>query len=185
MAAGQRVGYTRVSSVDQNEARQLEGVQLDRTFTDKASGKDANRPQLQALFQFVREGDTVVVHSMDRLARNMADLNKLVSDLTKRGIQVQFVKENLTFTGNDSPMATFMLNLLGSVAQFERELIRERTREGIAIAKREGKYKGRKPSLSAQQVIDLRNRAATGEKKAELAREFGISRETLYQYIRN
>ena len=117
---GKRVGYIRVSSVDQNTVRQLEGIRLDRVFTDKASGKDTKRPQLEALLEFVREGDLVVCHSMDRLARNLDDLRKLVMGLTKRGIRVEFVKEALTFTGEDSPMATLLLNVMGSFAQFER-----------------------------------------------------------------
>jgi DNA invertase Pin-like site-specific DNA recombinase len=181
---GKRVGYVRVSSVDQNTVRQLEGIRLDRVFTDKASGKDTKRPQLEAMLEFVREGDLVVCHSMDRLARNLDDLRKLVMGLTKRGIRVEFVKESLTFTGEDSPMATLLLNVMGSFAQFERELIKERQREGIAIAKKKGVYKGRKPSLSAEQAADLRKRVATGEKKAGIARDFNISRETLYQYLR-
>ena len=179
-----RVGYIRVSSLDQNTVRQLEGFRLDRVFTDKASGKDTKRPQLEALLEFVREGDAVVVHSMDRLARNLDDLRKVVTALTKRGIKVEFVKESLTFTGEDSPMATLLLNVMGSFAQFERELIKERQREGIAIAKKNGVYKGRKPSLSVEQAAELRKRVATGEKKAGIARDFNISRETLYQYLR-
>ena len=181
---GKRVGYVRVSSVDQNTVRQLEGIRLDRVFTDKASGKDTKRPQLEAMLEFVREGDLVVCHSMDRLARNLDDLRKLVVGLTKRNIRVEFVKESLTFTGEDSPMATLLLNVMGSFAQFERELIKERQREGIAIAKKKGVYKGRKPSLAPEQAAELRKRVATGEKKAGIARDFNISRETLYQYLR-
>jgi DNA invertase Pin-like site-specific DNA recombinase len=98
---GQRIGYVRVSTFDQNVDRQLEGPALDRIFTDKASGKDVNRPQLDAMLTFAREGDTVVVHSMDRLARNLDDLRKLVQSLTKRGIRIEFVKESLTFSGED------------------------------------------------------------------------------------
>ena len=145
---GQRVGYLRVSSLDQNEVRQLEGLALDKRFTDKASGKDVKRPQLEAMQSFVREGDTVFCHSMDRLARNLDDLRRIVLGLTGRGVHIVFVKENLTFTGEDSPMSNLLLSVMGAFAQFERELIRERQREGIAIAKREGKYTGRKPSLS-------------------------------------
>jgi DNA invertase Pin-like site-specific DNA recombinase len=185
MAHGQRVGYIRVSSVGQNTERQLDGVQTDRCFTDRASGKDIQRPQLEALVSFVRDGDTVVIHSMDRLARNLDDLRKLVLTLTKRGIQVQFIKESLTFSGEDSPMAMLLLSMLGAVAEFERSMIRERQREGIAIAKGKGVYKGRKPSLDAGQAQELRKRIAAGDKKAVIAREFGISRETLYQYARS
>lgn len=181
---GQRIGYIRVSSFDQNPEGQLEHVQVDRLFTDKASGKDTQRPQLEALLAFVRDGDTVVVHSMDRLARNLDDLRKIVQDLTKRGIQIEFVKEHLTFTGEDSPMANLMLSVMGAFAEFERALIRERQREGIALAKQRGVYRGRKKSLLPEQVTQLRQRANAGEKKSDLAREYGISRETVYQYLR-
>jgi DNA invertase Pin-like site-specific DNA recombinase len=183
MASGHIVGYVRVSSVDQNDVRQLDGIKVDRTFTDKASGKDTKRPQLHAALTHLREGDTLVVHSMDRLARNLDDLRKIVLDLTARGVKVQFMKENLTFTGEDSPMSNLLLSVMGAFAQFERELIKERQREGIAIAKKEGVYKGRKPSLSAERAAELKKRADAGEAKAGLAREFGISRAALYVYL--
>ena len=182
---GQRIGYVRVSSYDQNESRQLEHMDdTDRTFTDKASGKDAERPQLQELLSYAREGDTIVVHSMDRLARNVDDLRRIVQQQTKRGIKVQFIKENLTFTGDESPMANLMLSVLGAVAQFERDLIKERQREGIALAKQRGAYRGRRKALTDDEAAALRPRIAAGEKKAQVARELGISRETLYQYLR-
>lgn len=180
---GMKVGYVRVSSVDQNPDRQLDGVSVDRVFTDKASGRDVRRDQLQEMLAFVREGDTIVVHSMDRLARNVDDLRRIVKSQTERGVCVRFLKENLTFAGDETPMANLMLTLLGAVAQFERELIRERQREGIEIAKRRGVYKGRKKALSSEQAEELRRRARA-EPKAVLAREYGISRETVYQYLR-
>lgn len=181
---GQRVGYSRVSSLDRNPDRQLDGVPVDRLFTDRASGKDASRPQLEAMLSFVRDGDTVIVHSMDRLARNLDDLRSIVRRLTVRGVRVSFVKEQLTFTGEDSAMATLLLSVMGAFAEFERALIRERQREGIALAKGRGVYRGRKRSLSADQIATLKERADRGEVKSALAREFGISRETLYQYLR-
>jgi DNA invertase Pin-like site-specific DNA recombinase len=181
---GQRIGYVRVSSFDQNPERELEQVSVNRLFTDKASGKDTQRPELERLLAFVREGDTVVVHSMDRLARNLDDLRRLVQGLTQRGVRIEFVKESLTFTGEDSPMANLMLSVMGAFAEFERALIRERQREGISLAKQRGVYRGRKKALSPERVAELRRRAAAGEQKAKLAREFGISRETLYQYLR-
>ena len=184
MSKGQRVGYVRVSSEGQNTARQLEEVQVDRTFEDKVSGKSVDRPQLDAMLGFVREGDEVLVHSMDRLARNLDDLRKLVKSLTKKGVKVTFVKEGITFTGDDSPMSLLMLSMMGAFAEFERSLLLERQREGIALAKAHGKYKGRKPSLNKEQADLLRAKAQAGGKKAVLAREFGISRETLYQYLR-
>lgn len=152
MQQGQRIGYVRVSSFYQNPDRQLEKIETHRTFTDRASGKDVERPELQALLEYAREGDTVVVHSMDRLARNLDDL---------------------------------LLSAMGAFAEFERTLIKERQREGIALAKQRGAYRGRKKALTQEQVTLLQKRAADGEPKTRLAREFGISRETLYQYLKS
>jgi DNA invertase Pin-like site-specific DNA recombinase len=179
-----RVGYIRVSSVDQNTVRQLDGIDVEWIFTDKASGKDVARPRLEEMLAFVRDGDTVVVHSMDRLARNLDDLRQLVRTLTGKGVRVEFVKENLAFTGEDSPMATLLLSVMGAFAEFERALILERQREGIAVAKAAGVYTGRKPALTPEQARQLCERAAGGEQKSALAKEFGISRETVYAYLR-
>lgn len=179
-----RVGYLRVSSVDQNTVRQLEGIAVERTFTDKASGKDTARPKLEEMLAFVRDGDTVIVHSMDRLARNLDDLRRIARMLAGKGVRVEFVKENLTFTGEDSPMATLLLSVMGAFAEFERALILERQREGIAAARQRGAYTGRKPALTGEQARQLRERAAAGERKSLLATEFGISRETVYSYLR-
>jgi DNA invertase Pin-like site-specific DNA recombinase len=133
---------------------------------------------------FVREGDIVLVHSMDRLARNLDDLRRIVRELTAKGVQVQFVKEQLTFTGDDTAMSTLLLSVMGAFAEFERQLGKERQREGIALAKQRGAYRGRKRSLTDEQVTDLRQRASSGTAKTTLAREFGVSRETVYQYLR-
>ena len=179
-----RVGYVRVSTVDQNTFRQLDGIEVERIFTDKASGKDTTRPKLDELLAFVRDGDTVIVHSMDRLARNLDDLRRLVRTLTGKGVRVEFAKESLTFTGEDSPMATLLLSVMGAFAEFERALILERQREGIAAAKHRGVYTGRKPALTAERAQQLCERAAAGERKSALAKEFGISRETVYSYLR-
>ena len=181
---GQRVGYVRVSSIDQNPDRQLDGVELDRVFTDKASGRNTQRPQLIEMLRYVREGDELVVHSIDRLARNSLDLRQLIEDLTKRGVMVRFLKEALTFTGTDSPMAMLQLSMLGAFAEFERALIRERQREGIALAKARGVYKGRKKAITQTQLVELRELIAHGMTKTEAGRRFGINRETVYQYLR-
>ncbi len=181
--AGQSVGYLRVSSLDQKELRQLDGIHLEKRFVDKASGKDLHRPELEQLTSYVREGDTIICHSMDRLARNLDDLRKVVLGFTDRGVHVRFEKENLTFTGEDSPMSHLLLSVMGAFAQFERDLIRERQREGIALAKlREGAYVGRKHCLNPTQAKELRLRVAAGESKTALAGELGISRQTLYRY---
>jgi DNA invertase Pin-like site-specific DNA recombinase len=180
----QRIGYIRVSSVDQNEQRQLDGVQLDRIFTDKASGKDMNRPQLQEAIKYVRDGDTLIVHSMDRLARNVEDMLRLVRELNSKGVSVEFIKENMNFSGKDDPRSVLMFTMLGAFAQFERSLIRERQKEGIAIAKSKGVYQGGKPKLSAEQSGKLRDMVLSGIPKAKVARHFKLSRGTLYQYLK-
>ena len=179
-----RVGYIRVSTVDQNTDRQLDNIQTDRVFTDKASGKDVARPKLDELIRYVRDGDTVIVHSMDRLARNLDDLRRTVRTLTDKGVRVEFTKEQLAFTGEDSPMANLLLSVMGAFAEFERALIRERQAEGIAKAKQRGVYTGRKKSLSRERARELVARAAAGEPKTLLANEFGVSRETVYSYLR-
>lgn len=182
---GQRIGYIRVSTFEQNPHRQLATIALDRTFTEKASGKDARRPQLAELLSFARAGDTVIVHSMDRLARNLDDLRRIVQTLTERGVCVEFVKEHLTFTGEDTPLATLLLSVMGAFAEFERALLRERQREGIALAKKRGVYRGRHKALSAAGLAELQRRLAAGDTKAQVARDLGISRETLYRYLRS
>ena len=173
---GQTVGYLRVSALDQKELRQLEGIELDKRFTDKASGKEMHRPQLQQLMEYVREGDTVVCHAMDRLARNLDDLRKIVLGLTERGVHVRFEKENLTFTGEDSPMSHLLLSVMGAFAQFERDLIRERQREGIALAKLRERRIHRAEALS-QSIAGQRATAACSSRRVE----DGASRRTGHQ----
>lgn len=177
---GKRIGYVRVSSVDQNTVRQLDGIQVDKIFTDKASGKDTNRPQLQAALDYLRDGDVLVVHSMDRLARNISDLLHTVETLNGRGVVVEFVKESLTFTGDDSAISKLMLTIMGGVAEFERAMIRERQLEGIAKAKQAGKYRGRQSTMTTAQVQAIRDSVAAGENKTALARQFGVTRQTIY-----
>lgn len=181
----QTIGYLRVSSLTQNTDRQLDGLKLDRTFEDKVSGKDKNRPQLIAMMLHVREGDTIVIHSMDRLARNLDDLRSIVKELNGRGVKVQFIKEGLTFTGDDSPMSNMMLSIMGAVAEFERAIIKERQKEGVQIAKAAGAYKGRKQEMTPERITEIQTRVATGETKAKIARDMKISRDTLYRYCQN
>lgn len=181
---GQHVGYIRVSTVDQNTARQLDGVQLDRVFEDRASGKNTDRPGLSECLKYVRQGDTLHVHAMDRLARNLRDLRGVVDDLTARGVTVRFEKEALEFSpGGASPMSQLLLSMLGAVAEFERSMILERQKEGIAKAKKKGVYKGRKPSLDEEKQVILRSKIAAGVPKAKIARELGVSRATIYAYV--
>jgi DNA invertase Pin-like site-specific DNA recombinase len=184
-----RIGYVRVSSSDQNIDRQLDGEQLTVTFTDKASGKNTDRPQLQALLAGNwPKGSVVVVHSMDRLARSLSDLLHLVEELTSRGLTVQFLKEAKTFNGDSTDaMDKLMLSMLGAFAEYERTLIRERQREGIAKAKERGVYRGRMQKITdattiAQMIADA---TALGANKTKIAAQYGVSRETLYKYIAN
>jgi DNA invertase Pin-like site-specific DNA recombinase len=186
MTKGQLVGYIRVSTEAQNTARQNEAfatLNLDKVFTDKASGKDTERPQLQAALTHLRDGDTFIIYSMDRLSRSLGDLIETVKGLTQRGVKVQFIKESLTFTGDNNPMANLLLGVMGSLAEWERAVIRERQLAGIAIAKSKGTYKGRKKALSEEEVTKLRSLVATGMPKTQIATDLGISRQTLYSYL--
>lgn len=144
----------------------------------------ANRPQLKAALDYCREGDTLVVHSLDRLARNTEDLLRIVRELNSKGVTVEFVKNNLTFKGGDDPTSVLLLTILGAVATMERALIRERQREGIDLAKARGVYKGGQPKLTPMQAQDLRERAKKGTAKVDLARHYGISRQAVYDYLR-
>lgn len=183
---GHKVGYVRVSSVDQNIGRQLEGIEVDRVFVDKASGKNTVRPKFQEMLSYVREGDMIVVHSMDRFARSLKDLVTEVDQLVKRGVAIQFVKENITFTAQATPMDNLMLQLMGAFAQFEREIILERQKEGIKIAAAQGKYKGRIHKLNPEQAEALRQDWTQGKysSKVDLAKAFGISRQAVYRYLK-
>ena len=168
MNTGQQIGYIRVSTVDQNTDRQLDGVALDKAFTDKISGKDTNRPALQQLLTHVREGDTVHVHDISRMARNLLDLKQLVTEITSKGVILHFHKENLIFTGADNPMQELMLSMLGAVYEFERSMGRERQLEGIAKAKEAGKYKGRKASVDQEEIKKLLSEGVSMRKVASV-----------------
>ncbi|BHH84361.1 recombinase family protein [Desulforhopalus sp. 52FAK] len=184
---GENVGYIRVSTLDQKTDRQkqsFERLKLDRSYTDKASGKDTKRPQLEACIDFLRDGDTLHVHSIDRLARNLMDLQKIVEDLNKKGVTIQFHKENLIFSpDSSSPMAQLQLQMMGAFAQFERSLIKERQREGIAAAKAKGKHLGRVATLTIEQVEEIIEKVEQGKHKKDLATEYGVSRQTIYKSL--
>ena len=180
MSTGQRLAYIRVSTTIQNTTRQLDGLVFDRVFKDKVSGKDTDRPQLQALIAHARAGDTIHVHDISRLARNTSDLLSLVKLFTDNGVTITFVKENLTFTGEaNNAMNTLMLTLLGAVAAFERTLINERSAEGRALSK---KHQGRSDSLTSEQQAQIIARKA--ESKVALATEYGVSRATIYNVLK-
>ena len=178
---GQQVGYIRVSSIDQNTIRQLDGVSLEKTFTEKMSGKDTQRPILQECLAYVRNGDTLHVHSIDRLARNAKDLLNLVEQVLRKGVSLMFHKNNLTFTPDSKDhMAKLQLTMLAAFAEFERELIKERQLEGIAIAKAAGKYSGRRKITDAL-IAEAKQRTESGEPLSRVAKELGVSRESLYK----
>lgn len=186
MNKGKRIGYIRVSTVDQNTARQLEDIVLDKIFTDHFTGKILERPQLQLMLDYMREDDHVLVHSLDRLGRNNKDLLNLVDQILSKGVSIEFVKENIKLNSKSDPMTNLLLSVLGAISQFEVERNRERQLEGIAIAKREGRYKGR-PKISNQKIESLKQaleakKALRHKSKEEIAKELGISRFTLYKY---
>lgn len=180
---GQNIGYIRVSSSGQNDERQLQDVELDQIFKEKVSGSSVKRPKLQECLKYVRSGDTLHVHSMDRLARNLKDLQEIVDFLVKKGVKVHFHKEGLTFKGDNSAIDNLLLQVMGAVSEFERNLLKERQMEGIQNAKKKGKHLGRKKALTEDQVKELRKLSSEGISKEELARRFGISRQTVYAYL--
>lgn len=181
--AGQVVGYVRVSTLDQKIYRQLVDMHLHRTFTDFASGKDTDRPQLTQMIAYVREGDTVVVHSMDRLAPNLEDLRRLVRELTEKGGRIQFLKEGLTFTAEESPMSQLLLNVMGSFAKWSTRSSASANEKASRSRKRKGAYKGRKRALTAEQVEEVVASVRVGFKKTALARKLRVSRETIHRYL--
>jgi len=180
---GMRVGYKRVSSVDQNPERQLAGLEFDKTFEDRVSGSTIKRPQLQACLDYLREGDTLYVHSIDRLARNLPDLLNIIRQLLDKKVSVKFINENLSFNAGaeENPFQKLQLQIIGSVAEFERSLIKERQREGIEKAKRAGKHLGRPRKMTPalkDRVLDLLER---GTPQAEIARQLKINRQAVYR----
>ena len=177
-----QVGYIRVSSADQNTGRQLEGKDLDKIFEEKVSGKSMNRPKLKAMLDYVREGDHVHAHELSRLGRSVIDLHTIVNELLDKGVTVTFHKENMVFVpGKEAdPMQQLMFGMLANFAQFERSLIRQRQREGIAAAKAAGKHMGRPAKLTAEQKIEIKEQLQTGATPTELAKKYGCSRASIY-----
>lgn len=181
-----RVGYVRCSTVEQNEARQLkmmEEQKVEKIFIDKASGKNTERESFKAMMAFIREGDTVIVESISRIARNTRDLLTIISSLTEKGVEFVSLKENLDTT---TPHGRFMLTVFGALAELERESILERQREGIEIAKAEGKYKGRKPvAVNEAQFRAVCARWRAGEITATAAmQEVGLKPNTFYRRVK-
>lgn len=188
----QTVGYVRVSSDGQNIDRQLDGVEIDKVFIDRVSGSKKNRPELNRLLEYVRDGDTVVIHSLDRLARDLGHLIEITKKFNDKGVTLRSLKENLFFDARSSnPLNQFLFHVIGAVAEFNRSLIREAQKEGIEKAKKRGVYKGRKPSLSDEQVQKLRDFIAEKNKSAEnyksmkwkdIAVDLGVSESTVFRY---
>ena len=182
---GKRIGYIRVSTIDQNPDRQLEGIELDKKFIEYASAATTARPKLQEMLDYIREDDMLFVHSMDRLARNLFDLKKTVNQLLKMGVTIKFIKEGLTFTPEENnSLSNLMLSMMGAFAEFELAFIKERQAEGIAEAKKRGVYRGRKTALNEKMMYDIKNAMLTRKPKTKIAETLGISRESLYKYLK-
>jgi DNA invertase Pin-like site-specific DNA recombinase len=190
MSVGKKIGYIRVSTKLQNTDRQLDNIDLDLIFTDKASGGDTNRPALKELLNYIRDDDVIYVHCMDRLARKLNDLKSIIKTINDKKATITFVKEGLTFENKkDSHIASLMLNMMGAFSEFEYGHIKERQLEGVAKAKEKGVY-SRYRSLSEEQVNEIKNILAQETKlnrinKTELAQQYGICKSTLYKYIKN
>lgn len=190
----QTIGYIRVSSIDQNIDRQLNGIKTDKTFIDKMTGSTKERPELQNMIEYVRHGDTVIVHSLDRLARNLEDLTSIINALNKKGVIFKSLKENLTLDGvTNNPMDKLFLQIFGAIAEFNRSLIREAQREGIAKAKAKGVYKGRKSVLTPERIAKIeelltqKNASIEAYKQIsyqQIADTANISLPTLNRYLK-
>ena len=167
--------------------RRTKGLQADKIFVDKQSSKDIVRPELQKMLNFVCKGDVFVVHSLDRLARNHADLLTMVQELTGRGVSVRFIHEKLDFDADkqSSSMAKLMLSMVGAFAEFERSMIKCRQADGIALAKARDVYKGRQRSVTDAQIEEIRSMMEMGVPLSAAARKVGISRTTAYKYLKN
>jgi len=177
----QIIGYKRVSSFEQNTDRQLDGIKLDKVFEDKASGGSADRPELTRMLDHAREGDVIMVHSIDRLARNLSDLLELLKDFKTNGITIKFVKEGLEFTSDDNPFQQLQMQIIGAVSEFERSMIKARQREGIEKAKADGRYRGGKKSLDREKVLNL---IAEGVGPAKIAKQLNVARSSVYRIIK-
>ena len=178
--------YIRVSTLTQNTSRQLVDIPCDREFIEYASGKDTNRIELTNLLNMIRQGDHINVHELSRLARNTQDLLSIVNTVISKGASIRFHKEGLMFDGSRGEEDSFqklMLTMLGAISTFERDLLLERQREGIEIAKSKGKYKGRPSKFTEEDIATIKKRFLETKNKSVLAKELGISRGYLYQMV--
>lgn len=181
--AHQVVGYVRVSSQGQNTARQLAGIELDKEFVDMVTGSNKDRKGLQECMAYVRDGDQLVVDSIDRLARNLQDLQEIVDSLIKKGVSVKFIKENLTFNAHKDPMATLTLQIMGAFAEFERTMIKSRQKEGINAAKKAGKHLGRPPKVDNKFIKTVEKKLNDCQSIRKTALEMNVSRATIYKVL--
>ncbi len=181
---GQAIGYSRVSTKNQNLERQLNGVKLKKVYEEKVSGKNLDRPQLKECMDYLRAGDVLHIHSIDRLARNLKDLQEIVEELVSKGVSVNFHNENLVFDGNDSAIQKMMLQMMGSFAEFEKNIINQRRIEGVKIAKEKGVKFGRKMKLSDEDISEIKRLVKEGADKKALAGEYGVSRGTIYNIMK-
>jgi len=182
-----RVGYVRVSTTGQSFDRQIQTIgKVDELFEEKQSGKNIHdRPVFQECMRYLRKGDTLLIHSIDRAARSVIDLYSIIDKLNSKHVSVKFLKENLTFSPDrKDATSTLYLTLLGAISQFERELIRERQKEGIAAAKAQGKPYGRKHKFDLEQCKKIADRIQRGESVASLAKELSVSRNTVYNAVK-
>lgn len=180
----QRIGYIRVSTPEQNPDNQLRNIDLDKKFIDVATGKHQNRPALIEMLNYIRDGDEVFVEAIDRIARSIIDLNNIVKEIIEKGGSVRFLRENLICNRDTSASMILQLQIMGAYAEFERNILKERQREGILRAQQLGNYKGRKRVLTEEDIQAIRNQAEMGIPKATIAKRFRCCRKTIYTYLK-
>lgn len=188
--AGKRIAYIRVSSEGQSTSRQdqqIDELNVDKVFSEKVSGRNIqDRPQFQLMLDYAREDDQIFCAELSRWGRSMIDIRNSISFLTSKGVTVTFLKENLTFSNKNDDMSNLLLGILSSLAEWERAVIKSRQMEGVKIAQEKGIYKercGRKPKLTEEQIKEVKRRVKAGEKRADVAVAFGVSRQTVYNLV--
>lgn len=180
----QIIGYKRISSEDQCMDRQLYGIKLDKEFVDIMSGSIKEREGLNSCIEYAREGDILIIDSIDRLARNLHDLQDIIKKLIHKGVSVQFIQERLNFTANEDPMAMLLLQVMGSFAEFERKMIKSRQRQGIDAAKKSGKHIGRPSKLTKKMVNETIVLKRQGFSIRQIAFKLKVSRTSIYKMLR-
>lgn len=180
----QTIGYKRVSSESQSTDRQLLGIKIDKEFVDIMSGNTKDRQGLKDCLEYVREGDQLVVDSIDRLARNLRDLQELIDCLVKKGVSVKFIKENLTFNSTSDPLSSLTLHMMGAFAEFERSMIRARQREGIDAAIKSGRHMGRPSKLTKKLSDEAKAFKDEGVSIRQIAFKLKVSRASIYKMLR-